>query len=1024
MFYKAIINQETSCIRPKTISDNVHKSDSWEGRTLIKRSSLIVTTVLFLMITGLFASPQTLPNIRGSVSLSYNPEDAVYIDIKLYDANNNNLISQLCPDPDGSFIFSTSAGSYYLTIEMFRPDLGKFTYPITTQDIHIPNTSYCHDFGTIQVERYSMNMVIVSSDLAYPYFKSIDHALDKILSAVNNGYNGNTVTLYVFPGNYYWPQTNLQYEGSFSYTNAANDALTLVIRGAGSGAIIEPNYGDYYTFNISRTNISFQNIKFSRASNNWNYHLFFRGTNNSSYSFTGCLFGKHNTSLNYTSSTSFLNQSGISLKNCSIMHNNNFNNGCGVLKFENCSNIEIDNCNFSFNVSFMGGATYFSQSNNVQVRNSLFEYNYSLAPESEIPAGTPGGAMYIASSTNVNIATNRFLHNTTTGTGGTVYVNSVSPIRIEGNLFRDNIMDQIGLIYTKTDALGFDNCTFTTNDYISHNIIHSGFEVNSYSSSPFITIGIDCSGTLNISNAVFIKGNLDTNEYKSIISAYSPVNMNFTNCIFQTRDVDADFQNATHPPQPATISVSYSLFDNDFTGVTNANHNTCNVSDMGLDSNYIPIWNQTTMSPCIDTGTGANDPDGTPADIGAIRAGDHKYEEYTMPGPNAIKWMSFPVLNRITDGYCMNGNFFDTILNPVWLDVIKYKPNNCLEKEIIWGNGDWANLTEDVSSLQGYKIMMTPNAPTDLMISTPGHLQAPHTVIPLSQGENWLGYFQETSSKPLDALAPILSYIDLIQTQNWTMIKVPGWGWIHSNNWVINYGDMVIVNALQACSFTWNNTHLVDPKIVAKATAFAYTEKMDYTPFYITIPDAKSVDMPTEIGLYVNGICKGASVVEEELTHICAYLEDDEEITPENADLVFFYSSKSIPQNKSIYKLSDGQLQYNREGITYYSIEIKDMGHVVPAPQEVMLSQNYPNPFNPSTTISYSLPEDGLVELNIYNMKGQLVQTLLHEHQGIGTHRVVWNGKDSNANSCSTGMYFYKLTFNGKSIIKKMLIMK
>ncbi|MCB5223650.1 MAG: hypothetical protein WCY21_03350 [Candidatus Cloacimonadaceae bacterium] len=112
--------------------------------------------------------------------------------------------------------------------------------------------------------------------------------------------------------------------------------------------------------------------------------------------------------------------------------------------------------------------------------------------------------------------------------------------------------------------------------------------------------------------------------------------IDYTTINHQTRDVDASFTIDTYPPQPATVSVSSSLFDNEFTGVTNANHNTCNVIDMGLDSNYIPIWNQTTMSPCIDAGTGVNDPDGTPSDIGALRTGDHKYEEYTMPGPSAI----------------------------------------------------------------------------------------------------------------------------------------------------------------------------------------------------------------------------------------------------------------------------------------------------------------------------------------------------------------------------------------------------
>jgi hypothetical protein len=444
-----------------------------------------------------------------------------------------------------------------------------------------------------------------------------------------------------------------------------------------------------------------------------------------------------------------------------------------------------------------------------------------------------------------------------------------------------------------------------------------------------------------------------------------------------------------------------------------------------VGTGYAPLWNASVMSPLIDSGYPRTyDPDGTISDIGAIRTGDHQREEYAIPGPSRIKWMSFPVLNEITNDYCMNGNFFEPILNEDWLHEIWYKPYNDGENVIHWVFDNWTSLSDEVSSIQGYKIQMTSTAPADLEIVTSGYLQAPHTVIPLHQGENWLGYFQETSSNPLDALAPILNSIDRIQTQNWTMHKVSGIGWIHSINWVLNYGDMVIVNAVQPCSFSWNNTQPVDPKSVPKATAFDYTEKMNYTPFYITIPEAKSGEMPAEIGLYVNGICKGAAVVEEELTHICAYLEAGEEITPENSNLVFFYPSKSATQSKSIYKFNAGQLTHARDGSIYYSMEIRDLGHVTPAPQDAALAQNYPNPFNPSTTISYDLPEDGLVELNIYNVKGQLVQTLLNKHQGLGTHSVIWDGKDNHANPCSTGMYFYKLTFNGNSITKKMLMMK
>jgi len=64
-------------------------------------------------------------------------------------------------------------------------------------------------------------------------------------------------------------------------------------------------------------------------------------------------------------------------------------------------------------------------------------------------------------------------------------------------------------------------------------------------------------------------------------------------------------------------------------------------------------------------------------------------------------------------------------------------------------------------------------------------------------------------------------------------------------------------------------------------TAFNYTEKPSYTPFYLSLPDAKAGDLPSEIGLYVNDVCKGAVVVEDSLLQICAYLDNGEVITPE-----------------------------------------------------------------------------------------------------------------------------------------------
>ncbi|MDP2173628.1 MAG: T9SS type A sorting domain-containing protein [Candidatus Cloacimonadaceae bacterium] len=92
--------------------------------------------------------------------------------------------------------------------------------------------------------------------------------------------------------------------------------------------------------------------------------------------------------------------------------------------------------------------------------------------------------------------------------------------------------------------------------------------------------------------------------------------------------------------------------------------------------------------------------------------------------------------------------------------------------------------------------------------------------------------------------------------------------------------------------------------------------------------------------------------------------------------------------------------------------------------QPTLLKGNYPNPFNPSTTIDYQIPAKGNVRLEIYNMKGQKVQTLVNELKTSGSHSVVWNGIDQSGHSVVSGVYFYRLVTENNTITKRMLLLK
>ncbi len=88
-------------------------------------------------------------------------------------------------------------------------------------------------------------------------------------------------------------------------------------------------------------------------------------------------------------------------------------------------------------------------------------------------------------------------------------------------------------------------------------------------------------------------------------------------------------------------------------------------------------------------------------------------------------------------------------------------------------------------------------------------------------------------------------------------------------------------------------------------------------------------------------------------------------------------------------------------------------------PDAYSLSQNYPNPFNSSTVIQYELPEAAWVRLEVFNMLGQAVATLVDGNQQAGVYSYNWN-----ANNFASGIYFYRITAGNFSASKKMVIIK
>ena len=104
---------------------------------------------------------------------------------------------------------------------------------------------------------------------------------------------------------------------------------------------------------------------------------------------------------------------------------------------------------------------------------------------------------------------------------------------------------------------------------------------------------------------------------------------------------------------------------------------------------------------------------------------------------------------------------------------------------------------------------------------------------------------------------------------------------------------------------------------------------------------------------------------------------------------------------------------------------VDDEEIIIVTHQTPKLIGNYPNPFNPETTISFSIPIESKVDISVFNIKGQKVKIVTNNLFEKGMYSILWSGDDDNGKLVSSGVYFYRLTVNGKTEeIKKCLLLK
>ncbi len=122
--------------------------------------------------------------------------------------------------------------------------------------------------------------------------------------------------------------------------------------------------------------------------------------------------------------------------------------------------------------------------------------------------------------------------------------------------------------------------------------------------------------------------------------------------------------------------------------------------------------------------------------------------------------------------------------------------------------------------------------------------------------------------------------------------------------------------------------------------------------------------------------------------------------------------------------MDNADLDYMDSSDNFAIQQESSVGMETDAPQHFVLYPNYPNPFNPATMISYRLssPED--ITLQIYNVSGDRVRSLVHEQQSVGVHHIQWDGHDDRGTPMPSGIYVYRVRAGHLIETRRMLLLR
>jgi hypothetical protein len=502
------------------------------------------------------------------------------------------------------------------------------------------------------------------------------------------------------------------------------------------------------------------------------------------------------------------------------------------------------------------------------------------------------------------------------------------------------------------------------------------------------------------------------------------------------------------------IELNYSCYNGSIQGFepSSNNENLDNIdpefiSENPASSEFCHIED---YSPCVDAGDQyvGSVPDGSIPDIGWYSTTQSHDTKTIKPSYN---WVSFPRL-RMTDN---NGGDQDIIpvlfqlvdeLNSIAADTEEEQNLNFYFEDnttsvLKWdSNNTWHQNNYSAYSFRSYKIETS--AASDITFNVAGEVLNPDYVVnfdnPIPAGKDiWLGYWLPETQDIDDAFGPdFWSKVKMVKAKDWCYLDTNSSRSERGKEPIpsmkirpLEYGKGYIVRFKESVSsFYWTDSSQTSQPFTKQTPInFNYVEKADYEIIdLMNIPEGVE-----EVGVFENGICLGAVVVQDSADQVLVYSDATNRDT-EDFTFELFYGGRSTDKVVKYEVLNQYTGKYEAKplqaGRNEYSVVRFNSNNPVEQSGDNILNteiyRNYPNPFNPTTIISFSLPTEQNIELEIYNSRGQIVKILYYGNAEKGTHSIVWNGKDSKNNSVSSGVYFYKLKTQNETFNRKMLLMK